>query len=222
MSRTSERVTKVVETVMETQVKKKKKKKRKEPDVIKGVNVELRGKKAKSKRVKRGDGSNGSSGKSSALNSTVIRNNARGRLKQRLRNKTSDGDVSLVQHDTERSVIGYSRIGQGKEMFPGMDGRSLIAKRLRELYGDMCSDLGGEEHMSTLEKALSKQVSSLITIGEDMVAGRAIEDPEYDYLEHLACVKTINQVGRTLGIKRRMRPVKETTLKDFIEAEVET
>ena len=61
----------------------------------------------------------------------------------------------------------------------------------------------------------------VITIGEDMVAQRAIEDPEYDYLEHVVCVKTINQVGRTLGIKRRMKPVKEVTLKGFIEGEVE-
>lgn len=80
----------------------------------------------------------------------------------------------------------------------------------------MVMDMGGEDQMSTIERALSKQMASLITIGEDMVVNREHEPDDYDYLEHLACVKTVNQVGRTLGLKRRMKAIKEVTLTDYI------
>ena len=174
------------------------------------------------------------SDKSSASNtqgtaSTSVRNGHRStnKLKQKLK-AVNDGGVSHRTNEVtgygikDGEAIRYTRVATGKELIPGLDGRTYIAQRLKEQYGGIVSDMGGEDQMSTIEMALSKQMASLITIGEDMIAQRAIDDPEYDYLEHLACVKTVNQVGRTLGTKRRMKIVKEQKLEDYIDGHVES
>ena len=187
-------------------------------------NLESTGKKTKKKASKSNvkEGKNESKkevGKSSASKTRrsddkELRNKSGGKLKlkvKKMHNGHGAGDLVVSENMT------YTRVGQGKELFPGMDGRSFIARRLKEHYTGMVSDFGGEDQMSTIERALSKQMASLITIGEDMVVSREHDPDGYDYLEHLACVKTVNQVGRTLGLKRRMRPVKEVTLDDYIE-----
>jgi hypothetical protein len=163
------------------------------------------------KRKKKDASSDGNEAVRGSASKTRRSPKARGRLNQRVANASATATLVTAEQ------VQYTRVGQGKELFPGMDGRSFIARRLQEHYGGICQDMGGMDQMSTIERALSKQMASLITIGEDMVAQRSIDDPEYDYLEHLACVKTVNQVGRTLGTKRRMRPVKEVTLDDYIE-----
>ena len=185
------------------------------------------------KRVKSEERSDKTNGKSSASNTQgsasnsgkVHKNNtSRTRLKQRLENNGSDASLNI--HEVtgygikDGEAIRYTRVATGKDLIPGLDGRTYIAQRLKEQYGGIVEDMGGEDQMSTIERALSKQMASLITIGEDMIAQRCIDDPEYDYLEHLACVKTVNQVGRTLGTKRRMKIVKEQKLEDYIEGKV--
>ena len=182
------------------------------------------------KRVKSSEGSvRGSASNTDGSASSAVRNGHRSsvKLKQKLRN-TSEGAMALDTNEVtgfgikDGEAIRYTRVATGKELIPGLDGRTYIAQRLKEQYGGIVSDMGGEDQMSTIEKALSKQMASLITIGEDMIAQRAIDDPEYDYLEHLACVKTVNQVGRTLGTKRRMKIVKEQKLEDYIDGHVES
>ncbi len=185
----------------------KKERKKRKVDELSGSS----GKKRKKKDASRDGKRSLKEGQKSSASNTQKNTRSGGRLKQRMTN--NEGHTSLQVQET----VQYTRVGQGKELFPGMDGRSFIARRLQEHYGGICEDMGGMDQMSTIERALSKQMASLITIGEDMVAQRSIDDPEYDYLEHLACVKTVNQVGRTLGTKRRMKPVKEVTLDDYIE-----
>ncbi len=185
----------------------KKERKKRKADELSGSS----GKKRKKKDASR-DGKEPRKTSASNTRRTTNGTSAKQRLKLKSKN-TANGNAQV----TVVEQVQYTRVGQGKELFPGMDGRSFIARRLQEHYGGICEDMGGMDQMSTIERALSKQMASLITIGEDMVAQRSIDDPEYDYLEHLACVKTVNQVGRTLGTKRRMKPVKEVTLDDYIE-----
>ncbi len=189
------------------------------------------------KRVKSNKGSDETNGKSSASNTQgsasnsrpiSTKTNSKNKLKHRLNNNgagalsldTTEGKEVTGFGIKDGEAVRYTRVATGKELIPGLDGRTYIAQRLKEQYGGIVSDMGGEDQMSTIEKALSKQMASLITIGEDMIAQRCIDDPEYDYLEHLACVKTVNQVGRTLGTKRRMKIVKEQKLEDYIEGHI--
>ena len=176
------------------------------------------------KRSERSDKSSASNTDGTASNGRRVssKNTSHSKLKQRV----IDGGTMKTSEVTgygikDGEAVRYTRVATGKELIPGLDGRTYIAQRLKEQYGGIVGDMGGEDQMSTIEKALSKQMASLITIGEDMIAQRAIDDPEYDYLEHLACVKTVNQVGRTLGTKRRMKIVKEQKLEDYIDGHVE-
>ncbi len=181
------------------------------------------------KNIKRVKDTQKSSASNTQGTTSIVRrrNKASTRLKERL-DSNGVGAAAEVHNEVtgfgikDGEAVRYTRVATGKELIPGLDGRTYIAQRLKEQYGGIVSDMGGEDQMSTIEMALSKQMASLITIGEDMIAQRAIDDPEYDYLEHLACVKTVNQVGRTLGTKRRMKIVKEQRLEDYIDGHVES
>ena len=52
--------------------------------------------------------------------------------------------------------------------FPGIDGRSSRARRLRSVYADVVAAVGGGANPNTLQIQLCRRVSTLIVLLEDM------------------------------------------------------
>jgi hypothetical protein len=92
---------------------------------------------------------------------------------------------------------------------PGIDGRSLYARRARDLVGLFVSDLGGLDGASEAEKAIVRRASILCVELENLEvqfakAGSA-EPAALDLYQ-----RTSNSLGRLLdrlGLKRRPRDV---------------
>ena len=99
----------------------------------------------------------------------------------------------------------------------GVDGRSVIARRFRDLVAAIVEDLGGVDAITEGELQLVRRAASLCVQCELLEAeaarGAALEIDSY--------VKLVNALNRTLGsigLKRRPRDV-TPDLRDYVETQ---
>jgi hypothetical protein len=102
-----------------------------------------------------------------------------------------------------------SRIGNGSELLPGIDGRSTWVRRCKELIGDHVSDLGGEANTSTAERSIVRRAAVLTSELERMevrfaLAGEATGD-ELDLYQRTA--NSLRRLLEAVGLQRRARNV---------------
>jgi hypothetical protein len=109
----------------------------------------------------------------------------------------------------DRKRHGRSRVTNGNELLPGIDGRSLYARRARDLVGLFVADLGGIDAASEAEKAIVRRASILCVELENLevqfAKAGAAEPAALDLYQ-----RTSNSLGRLLdrlGLKRRPRDV---------------
>ena len=126
---------------------------------------------------------------------------------------TSEGLICYLWY-----VLGSKRTGKlvadstgipGKYRFvtlDELDGRTLAAKRARQLVDDFTSDLGGDSNLSTAERELIQRAAILGTILGNYEAHWLVEGA-VPLGEYLPCVNAQKRVLETLGLQRRPRDV---------------
>ena len=120
--------------------------------------------------------------------------------------------ISIAAHKPEAR----SRVSNGKALFlTNIDGRSIVARRFRDVLAAISSDLGGTDRLSEGQKQLARRAASLAVQSElveaDMAKGRTIDLEDY--------VRLVNALCRTLGalgLERRARDV-TPRLRDVLE-----
>jgi hypothetical protein len=105
-----------------------------------------------------------------------------------------------------------TRVSNGSELLPGVDGRLLWARRAKELLSDfLLGQFGGASNVSEAEHALLRRAVTLIVELERREVGFAQAGAVDD--EALAIYQTaVNTLRRTLealGLQRRPRDVSE-------------
>lgn len=105
-----------------------------------------------------------------------------------------------------RAPTARSRVTNGRDVLPGIDGRSPIARRYRDIIAQVALDQGGAERMSEARVQLCRRFAGLAVLAEDaearMVNGQAIDIVEYSQL-----TSTLTRVVARLGINRIARDV---------------
>jgi hypothetical protein len=106
-----------------------------------------------------------------------------------------------------KSKLATSRVTNGSKLFlPGVDGRSAIARRARDIFDAICSDLGGHDILSEAQTQLVRRASMISIECEQMESRSAAGEPiDLDLFGKLT-----DRLGRTLqrlGIKRVPRDV---------------
>lgn len=100
-----------------------------------------------------------------------------------------------------------SRVGNGSALFlDGADGRSLIARRFKDVLGEIVSDLGGAEIISEGQRQLARRAATLSTEAEIMEATLA-GGGELDLDRYVVLTNALNRTFSNLGLKRRQRDV---------------
>lgn len=109
-----------------------------------------------------------------------------------------------------------TRLSNGKQLFleSSVDGRSLIARRFRDLQSDIISDLGGASEISEAEMALVRRAVTLIVYCE-MFESRMAETGKLDSESYLPCVNALAKLLNALGLKRRPRQVGRSPLEGY-------
>jgi hypothetical protein len=102
-----------------------------------------------------------------------------------------------------------SRITNGSEVLPDVDGRSSWVRRFRDLLALHLGDLGGADIASEAEKAIARRAACLIVELEQMeqkfaTQGQA-EGGQLDQYQRVS--NTLRRLLESLGLERRPRDV---------------
>jgi hypothetical protein len=113
-----------------------------------------------------------------------------------------------------------SKITNGKELLPGIDGRSLYVRRLRDLINLHTTDMGGAENCSAAERSLIQRASCLTVELEHLeskfaLAGSATAEQLGLYS---VVANTLRRLLQTVGLQRRARDVTPTLSEYLREA----
>ena len=109
-----------------------------------------------------------------------------------------------------KQLCGRSRITNGKDLLPSVDGRSIWARRLRDLISLHTSDLGGLGNLSQAELSIIRRASCLTVELEHLEMKFALAEDGASESQLKTYQMTVNTLRRTLealGLKRRAKDV---------------
>jgi hypothetical protein len=115
----------------------------------------------------------------------------------------------------ERSK-GRSRITNGHEVLPDVDGRRLIARRYRDIIEAIIIDQGGIDRCSESRKQLIRRFAAAAVIAEQMES-RLANGETISITEHAQLASTLVRIAQRLGINRRFKDI-TPALPDYLDA----
>jgi hypothetical protein len=130
----------------------------------------------------------------------------------RRRNKTNAAT-------TERAPTARSRVTNGRDILPGIDNRSPIARRYRDITAALASDQGGADRMSEARVQLCRRFAAVACMSEAMEADLA-NGKQIDISEHCLLSSTLVRLASRIGINRTAREI-VPTLRQYLEANEE-
>jgi hypothetical protein len=135
--------------------------------------------------------------------------------------------VSVAAENTtpvmRRSPTVRSKLANGKKLLPLTDGRSATARRFRDLFEDICIDLGGIEILSEGQKQLARRAAMLSAECERMEA-MAVRDERgtpgqiawkdeapfrFDLDVYGQLCDRLGRLFQRLGLERKPRPIND-------------
>jgi hypothetical protein len=97
-----------------------------------------------------------------------------------------------------------SRVSNGSALLEGVDGRSTIARRYRDVLNELISDLGGDP--SGAQSAIARRAAALCVVCEqaeaEMVAGGVL-----DLAEFTTAANSLRRLLSDLGLERRAKDI---------------
>jgi hypothetical protein len=105
-----------------------------------------------------------------------------------------------------------SRVTNGSELLPGVDGRSTRGRRLRDLSSLHIADLGGEDAISEAERSIVRRAATLTVELERMEAAFATagEAKPADLDLYQRTAGNLRRLLEAVGLDRRQRNVTPT------------
>ncbi len=96
-----------------------------------------------------------------------------------------------------------------------LDGRTLAARRAREVVQSIESDLGGADHLTEAERQIVRRAAVLAVVCESAEA-HWLSGGEIDLGTHNATANTLRRLFESVGMQRRSRDV-TPSLASYIE-----
>lgn len=105
-----------------------------------------------------------------------------------------------------------SRITNGKELLPGVDGRTLWVRRLRDVMNAHIADLGGEDAISEAQRSIVRRIGTLTVAIEQLEARFATEgggsDRSLDMHQRMS--GNLRRLLEAIGLERKSRDITPT------------
>ena len=114
-----------------------------------------------------------------------------------------------------RQPVARSRVTNGTDVLPGIDQRSTIARRYRDICSAIASDQGGAERLSEARHQLIRRFAAAAVLAEQIEARMAVGE-NIDIGQHAMLSSTMTRIARRIGIDRRAHAI-VPDLKDYIE-----
>src|SRR5262245_18374116 len=119
--------------------------------------------------------------------------------------QTPSTNVTAVKTShSEPEVAGKqarSRVTNGTDVLPGVDGRSITARRFRDIANQVAIDQGGSDRLSEARLQLMRRLAAAACMAEAMEA-RLAKGEAIDMAEHAQLCSTLVRIGARIGINR--------------------
>ena len=99
---------------------------------------------------------------------------------------------------------GKSRVGNGRDLLPGVDGRSATMRRYKEILLALKSDMGGDPSEAKL--IIARRASTLACWCEDAEAAMA-RGEEMDIAEFTTACNALRRLLTDIGLERKARDI---------------
>jgi hypothetical protein len=116
---------------------------------------------------------------------------------------------------TARKPTARSRVSNGQDILAGIDGRSALARRYRDITAALVSDQGGLDRMSEARMQLCRRFAAQAVQAEALEA-RLVGGEEVRIEEHALISSTLVRLASRLGIDRRIGKI-VPDLGDYLE-----
>jgi hypothetical protein len=103
-----------------------------------------------------------------------------------------------------------SRVTNGGELLPGIDGRSIWVRRCRDLIELHLADIGGEENASVAERSIIRRAAVMMVELERIEKRFAASErgpSQADLDLYVRAAGNLRRLLESIGIKRRARDV---------------
>jgi hypothetical protein len=113
-----------------------------------------------------------------------------------------------------RTAVARSRVSNNADLLAGIDGRSGIARRYRDILAQVAVDQGGVDRMSEVRLQLCRRFASLCVVAEGLES-RLANGEACDVGEHAIISSTLCRLSSRIGLGRAAKIV--PSLADYIE-----
>jgi hypothetical protein len=110
-----------------------------------------------------------------------------------------------------------SRITNGSDLLPGIDGRSTVARRYRDIAGAILVDQGGLDRCSESRLQLIRRFAAAAVLAEQLES-RLANGEQIDINEHAVLSSTLVRLAAKIGIDRVPKDI-SPTLGDLLRAD---
>lgn len=107
-----------------------------------------------------------------------------------------------------------SRVSNGRDVLPNVDGRSLVARRYRDISTAILIDQGGLDQCSESRQQLIRRFAAAAVLAEQMES-RLANGEQIDVAEHATLSSTLVRLAAKIGIDRVPREV-TPTLQEYL------
>ena len=113
-----------------------------------------------------------------------------------------------------RKPHGRSRLTNKKDLLPGVDGRTVVYRRFRDIASQVALDQGGLDQLSEARLQLVRRFAAAAVLAEQLEAALA-NGEEINIAEHGLLCSTLVRIAQRIGINRVPRDV-SLTLADIL------
>jgi hypothetical protein len=99
-----------------------------------------------------------------------------------------------------------SRVSNGRDVLPDVDGRSVIARRYRDIASAILADQGGADLCSETRQQLIRRFAAAAVLAERLES-RLANGEEIDIAAHATLSSTLVRLAQRIGLDRRARDV---------------
>jgi hypothetical protein len=108
-----------------------------------------------------------------------------------------------------------ARVSNGNDVLPGIDGRTILARRYKDIAGQIIADCGGLDRLSESRLQLIRRFAAAACLAEQMEA-RLANGKEINVSEHSLLCSTLTRLVQRIGINRVAKTV--TSLSDILRS----
>jgi hypothetical protein len=113
-----------------------------------------------------------------------------------------------------RPPVARARVTNGSDLLPGVDQRSAIARRFRDIVSALVADQGGADRLSEVRLQLVRRFAAAAVLAENL-EGKLASGEQIDLQEHALLSSTLTRLAQRIGIDRRARDI-TPSLRDYI------